>query len=228
MQQLVLNNREFPYEVEEELKSLRTNIQLCGDDKQVILFTSCQAHEGKSTATCRLAFSLADLGKKVLLIDTDLRQSVLKDNIQSGRITMGLTHYLVGQSTLEQAMYQTQNENVHLIPAGAFPPNPSELLSSKRMDTLLSEARTKYDYVLVDSAPLGLVTDAAIVAQKCDGAVLLIESGMIKYRVAQDVLKKLQNTRCPVLGVVLNKVAHRKDRYYGYGYGYGEYGKKNQ
>lgn len=227
MQQLVLNMKEFPYEVEEELKSLRTNIQLCGDDKRVILFTSCQAHEGKSTATCRLAFSLADLGKSVLLIDTDLRQSIVKERIQDGRITTGLTHYLAGQCSIEQAMYQTQNEKVHLIPAGAFPPNPSELLSSPRMDALLQEARNKYDYVLVDTAPLGLVTDAAIVAQKCDGAILLMESGAIKYRAAQDVLHKLQSTRCPVLGVVLNKVPHRKSGYYGYG-DYGDYYKKNR
>ncbi len=222
MQQLILKTKELPYDVEEEIKSLRTNIQLCGDDKRVILFTSCLANEGKSTTVRQISFSLAELGKKVLLIDTDLRKSTVKNNVQTGQIKAGLTHYLVGQSTMEQIIYQTQNEKMHIIPAGALPPNPSELLSSQRMGELMKKAREEYDYVIVDAAPLGLVTDAAIVAQKCDGAILLIESGVVKYRLAQEVLQKLNSTKCPVLGAVLNKVDRSADHYYSYAKNYSE------
>lgn len=222
MQQLILNTKELPYDIEEEIKSLRTNIQLCGADKKVILFTSCLASEGKSTTATQISFSLAELGKKVLLIDTDLRKSAMKNSVKEGNITAGLTHYLAGQNTMEQTVYQTQNEGMHIIPAGVLPPNPSELLSSQRMDELLEKARAEYDYVIVDAAPLGLVTDAAIVAQKCDGAILLMESGAIKYRLAQEVLQKLRSTKCPVLGAVLNKVDRSADHYYSYAKSYSE------
>lgn len=226
MQQLILKNKELPYDIEEEVKSLRTNIQLCGDDKRVILFTSCLANEGKSTTVRQLSFSLAELGKKVLLIDTDLRKSTIKDNVESGRITVGLTHYLVGQNTMEEIIYKTQEEGMHIIPAGVLPPNPSELLSSQRMDELMKKAREEYDYVMVDAAPLGLVTDAAVVAQKCDGAILLLESGAVKYQLAQEVLRKLQSTKCPVLGAVLNKVDRSADHYYSYAKHYSEHYKE--
>ena len=217
MQKLTLKNNELPYEVEEELKSLRTNLQLCGDDKRVILVTSCFANEGKSTTARELARSLTALGKNVLLIDSDLRKSVVKEQVESGTIGMGLTHYLIRRCPAADAIYSTNISGLYLMPAGALPPNPSELLSSQRMAELLDRARETYDYVLVDSAPLGMVTDAAIVAQHCDGAVLLIEAGTVQRRLAQEVLQKLQNTQCPVLGVVLNKVDRRQDKYYSYG-----------
>lgn len=222
MQKIVLKTKELSYDIEEEIKSLRTNIQLCGDDKRVILFTSCLASEGKSTTARAISFSLSALGKRVLLIDTDLRKSSVNESVKSGRITTGLTHYLVGQCTIDQVIYQTQCDGFDIIPAGALPPNPSELLSSQRMEELLVKSREHYDYVIADAAPLGLVTDAAIVAQRCDGVILLIESGTVKYRLAQDVLQKLKSTKCPVLGAVLNKVDRSADHYYSYAKNYSD------
>jgi Mrp family chromosome partitioning ATPase len=183
MEQIVLKQHELPYEVAEQLKTLRTNIRFCGDDKRVILITSCLSGEGKSTMSLELTRSLAELDKRVLLIDCDL----------------------------------TEEDGVYLMPAGAIPPNPSELLSSDRMARLIAMSRKSYDYVIADCAPLGMVVDAAVIAPFCDGVVLVIEAGNIPYGLAQEVAQKLKNTHCPILGAVLNKVDRESKKYYKYG-----------
>lgn len=225
MNYIGLERRELPYEIAEELKSLRTNLQFCGTDKKVLMFTSCLSGEGKSTLSLETARSFAELGKQVLLIDADLRKSVLEDRVVDGTIHHGLTHYLSGQCSLDDALYSTETDKLDVIPAGAMAPNPSELISNEAFSKLIQNSRGAYDYVIVDCAPLGMVVDAAIVAPRCDGAILVIESGTIKYRFAREVTKKLLNTSCPVLGVVLNKVDRRSGRYGKY-YGYGGYGQR--
>ena len=223
MNYIGLERRELPYEIAEELKSLRTNLQFCGKDKKVLMLTSCLSGEGKSTLSLEVARSFAELGKQVLLIDADLRKSVLDERVVDGAIRYGLSHYLSGQCSLDDAVYSTETEGLDVIPAGALAPNPSELISNEIFSKLIQNSRSAYDYVIVDCAPLGMVVDAAVVAPRCDGAVLVIESGTIKYRFAREVAKKLKNTNCPVLGVVLNKVDRRSGRYGKY-YGYGGYG----
>ena len=218
---------ELPYEINEELKLLRTNLQFCGTDKKVICITSAVASEGKSTTVLNLCRSICETGKTVLLIDADLRRSVLRAKIEKGRPTHNgdLTHYLSGLCGADEAICETQIEGLDIIFTMVTPPNPSELLGGTAMQRLLTAARKSYDYVIVDTPPLGMVVDAAVIAQYCDGSVLLISSGDVSYRVAQDVEQKLQNTKCPILGVVLNKVDHRKNgKYYGKTYGkyYGE------
>lgn len=225
MNYIGLERRELPYEIAEELKSLRTNLQFCGKDKKVLMLTSCLSGEGKSTLSLETARSFAELGKQVLLIDADLRKSVLEDRVVDGTIHYGLSHYLSGQCSLDDAVYSTETEGLDVIPAGALAPNPSELISNEIFSKLIQNSRSAYDYVIVDCAPLGMVVDAAVVAPRCDGAVLVIESGTIKYRFAREVAKKLLNTNCPVLGVVLNKVDRRSGRYGKY-YGYGGYGQR--
>ena len=218
---------ELPYEINEELKLLRTNLQFCGADKKVICITSAVASEGKSTTVLNLCRSICETGKTVLLIDADLRRSVLRSKIQRGRLLKNadLTHYLSGLCGAENAICETQIEGLDIIFTQVTPPNPSELLGGAAMERLLNAAKKSYDYVIVDTPPLGMVVDAAVIAQYCDGAILLISSGDVSYRVAQDVKQKMENTRCPILGVVLNKVDHRKNgKYYGKTYGkyYGE------
>lgn len=225
MNYIGLERRELPYEIAEELKLLRTNLQFCGKEKKVIMLTSCVSGEGKSTLSLEIARSFVELGNQVLLIDADLRKSVLEDRVVDGAIHYGLTHYLSGQCSLDSALYSTETEGLDVIPVGALAPNPSELLSNEVFTKLIQNSRGAYDYVIVDCAPLGLVVDAAIVAPRCDGSVLVLESGTIKYRFAREVVKKLQNTSCPVLGVVLNKVDRKSGRYGKY-YGYGSYGQR--
>lgn len=224
MKKVELIPEKLSYEVTEELNTLRTNIQFAGVDKKVIMITSCMSGEGKSNTAFRLACSLAELGKKVILVDADMRKSVMVRVLKRSGVGSGLSHYLSGQCTLADAIYATDVRGMHMLFAGPVPPNPTELLSSKQFENMMSKLRELYDYILVDCAPLGMVVDAAIVSQSCDASILLIEANNIKYRFAQMVKEKLEATGCPILGVVLNKVNRSKnsgyyEKYYGKYYG---------
>lgn len=236
MKQVKVNLEKSNYQITEAYKSLRTNIQFCGKDKKVIAITSCTPNEGKSSVSMQLAASLAEAGKKTLLIDADLRKSVLMGRTDtSGQEIQGLTHYLAGQSNLTDVICATEVKNFHMIYSGPFPPNPAELLGGKTFKNMLGTLRDIYDYIIVDTPPLGSVIDSAIIAGSCDGAIMVIESGAISYRFAQEVKDQLEKSNCPILGAVLNKVDMQKQSYGRYGrygkyYGkyYGEYGKSKQ
>lgn len=143
----------------------------------------------------------------------------------------GLSHFLSGQCNIADAVVATNVPKLHLLLAGPLVPNPTELLSSSRFSGMLESFRKIYDYIIIDTPPLGLVIDAAIVARQSDGAILIVESAKTKYRMAQEVKTKLEATGCSILGVVLTKVDRKKQRgyytkYYGKNYGkkgYGEY-----
>lgn len=227
MQQVALVKRELPYDVNEAMKLLRTNLQFCGKDKKVILITSTLADEGKSTISMNLCRSLAQLGSRVLLIDADMRKSVIAESmvLDAGEHP-GLSSLLSAHSGLEDVLLETDVENFHIILAGKVPPNPAELLSNNRMTKLVEICRNEYDYVIVDCPPINLVVDAAIVAPRCDGIVMVVASNNVPYRLAQSALAQMEATNTPILGVVLNMVDQRSDKYYyrkGYGY-YKKYG----
>ena len=219
------------YNMREEIKTLRTNIQFCGDDKQVILMTSCMPGEGKTETAIDLANSIAAMGKSVILLDADMRKSVMASRLKITTQVKGLSHFLSGQCTLAEAIVSTNVPKMHLLLAGPTAPNPTELLENNRFHGLIESVRKVYDYVIIDCPPLGLLIDAAIVAKEADGAVLVIEAAKTKYRFAQSVKDKLELTGIPILGVVLNKVERKRNKgyyskYYGkeYGkYGYGKY-----
>lgn len=215
------------YGVREEIKTLRTNIQFCGDDKQVIMITSCVPGEGKTTVSIDLAQSIAEMGKSVILIDSDMRKSVMASRLQIASQSKGLSHFLSGQCTLADAIVATNIPKMHLLLSGPLAPNPTELLETKRFHGMIASMREVYDYIIVDCAPLGMVIDAAIVAKECDGSIMVVESGKTKYRLTQMVKERLEHTGTPILGVVLNKVERKKQKgYYGKYYGnkkYGEY-----
>ncbi len=216
---------ELDYRANEAYKTLRTNIQFCGSDIKVITFTSCTPNEGKSSVSFNLAVSFAQTDKRVILIDADLRKSVLAGRYRVGAVEYGLTHYLSGQNELDEVMLQTDIENMDVIFAGTFGPNPAELLEHQRFQDMINILREMYDYVLIDTPPLGSVIDSAVVAQICDGAVLVIESNAISYRFAKDVKAQLEKSNCRILGAILNKVPLEKKGYYGKYYGryYGKY-----
>ena len=222
MNQVTLKLKPGDYQTEEAYRTLRTNLQFCGEEKKVIALTSCTPNEGKSTVSRQLAVSLAKSGKKTILIDSDLRKSVLMGATRpSGQKGLrGLSHYLSGQNDLQEVVYITDTPNLSILYAGPFPPNPAELLSGRRFKGMLQALRKVYDYVIVDTPPIGSVIDGAVVAGNCDGAILVIESGAISYRFAQSVQEQLERSGCPVLGVVLNKVDLHKS---GYGRYYGKY-----
>lgn len=207
------------FQLEEAYKTLRSNIQFSGSDIKVIGFTSSQPDEGKSSVSLNLAVSMAELGKKVMFIDGDLRKSVLLGRYRINKPIKGLTHYLSGLNSLNQVIYSANVDNLHLIFSGQLPPNPSELLNGKIFSDLVSDLKKEYDYIIIDTPPLGAVIDAAIVAQNCDGMVLVMESNAISYKFAQKIKEQLDKTETKTLGVVLNKVDMSDSGYYGKYYG---------
>ena len=197
------------YFMHEAFSTLRTNILFSGKDIKTIVVTSCMAHEGKTTVSFELSKSLAESGKKVLLVDADLRKSVMVTRYTKDRGITGLSHLLSGQVTAEQAICKTQVEGLNVIFAGPYPPNPTELVGSPAFKEFIDAQRDRYDYIIVDAAPLGLVIDAAVMASVCDGAVIVINAGSIKYRMAQGVKAQLQKSGCKILGVILNQVSRK-------------------
>ncbi|MCB7320740.1 CpsD/CapB family tyrosine-protein kinase [Lacrimispora sp. 210928-DFI.3.58] len=208
------------YYYEEAVKTLRTNIQFCGSSLKAIMFTSSMPDEGKSETAFALASSLASIGKQVLLMDCDIRKSVMVKRYEVKGNPNGLSQYLSGQKTLEDVLYRTDIENLDLILAGPYSPNPAELLEDQLFHTMLERAREEYDYIILDTPPMANLIDGAIVASQCDGAVLVIESGVICYRLAQRVKTQLEKSGCRILGVVLNRVGSEFENGY-----YGRYGK---
>ena len=214
--------RKKDYFYEEAIKTLRTNIQFTGKNVKIIMFTSCLPNEGKSDVAFQLAQEVGNMGKKVMLIDADIRRSVYVNRYKIKEKVNGLSQYLSGQLAKEFLIYQTNFLNVDMIFSGPMAPNPSELLEEASFSDLLKELRNTYDYIILDTPPLGSVTDAAIVAKECDGAVLVIESERVSYKLAQKVQEQLEKTGCKILGAVLNKVNIENDKYYQkYDYYYG-------
>ncbi|MGN0437092.1 MAG: CpsD/CapB family tyrosine-protein kinase [Lachnospiraceae bacterium] len=213
--------KELDFKTNEAYKTLRTNIRFSGDDVKVIALTSSVPNEGKSAVSFNLAKSLAEDEKKVLFIDADIRKSVTVVRYGVDIETKGLSHYLTGQSKLEEVIYETNVENFSIIFTGQSAPNPSELLGNQRFKDLIRYARENFDYVVIDCPPLGSVIDAAIIAQECDGAIIVIETDNASYKIVQRVKKQLEQSGCKILGAVLNKVEMGGK---GYGYGKGYYG----
>lgn len=219
MQSIVLKNVVKDYRSNEAYKTLRTNIEFSGAENKVIVLTSSTPNEGKSTVSLGLAMALAEGGKKVLFIDADLRKSVLQGRHKVTEEVKGLTHYLSGQTTRDNVIYQTQVHNLNMIFAGVVPPNPSELLGNSRFEKLIADAKSEYDYVIIDAPPLGSVIDAAVISKVCDASVLVVASRVVSYKFVRTVKEQLEKTGCPILGVVLNKVDMDKNKYYGKYYG---------
>lgn len=214
-QKVILNDpKEQNYFFEEAIKTLRTNIQFAGMDVKSITFTSCYPNEGKSNVVFQLACEIGKMGKRVLLLDADIRKSTFVSRYGVKQKVRGLSQYLSGQVNGNDIIYQTNFENLDIIFAGPMAPNPSELLEQEAFETLVRTTRNAYDYVLIDTPPIASLTDAAIIAKLSDGAILVIESELVSYRVAVKAKEQLEMTGCRMLGAVLNKVDTKKDKYY--------------
>lgn len=213
------------FRTKEAYKTLRTNLEFSGKDVKVICLTSCTPNEGKTSISFQLALSLAESGRKTILVDADMRKSVMQGRYKATREKYGLSHYLSGQATLDEVCCTTNVSDFHIIFAGPVPPNPSELLGSRNFKTMVEKLREAYDYVVIDTPPLGSVIDGAVAARECDGVVVVMEAGAVSYKFAQDVKGQLEKSGCRILGCVLNKVDMRGSAYYGKYYGkyYGRY-----
>ncbi|MFX3795191.1 tyrosine-protein kinase [Streptococcus suis] len=223
--EIARKKKELINKTEEYFNAIRTNIQLSGADIKVVGITSVQSNEGKSTTATSLALAYARSGYKTVLVDADIRNSVVSGFFKPMTKITGLTDYLAGTTDLSQGLCDTDIPNLTAIESGKVSPNPTALLQSKNFENLLATLRRYYDCVIVDCPPLGLVIDAAIIAQKCDAMVLVAEAGNVKRSSLKKVKEQLDQTGTPFLGVILNKYDIATEKYGEYG-NYGNYGKK--
>ena len=211
---------------EEYYNALRTNIQLSGDNLKVITISSVEPNEGKSTTSTNIALAFARAGYKTLLIDADIRNSVMSGVFKSRERITGLTDYLAGTQDLSHGLCETNIDDLFIIQSGS-PPNPTALLQSANFGLMIETLRKYFDYIIVDTAPIGVVIDAAIIVQKCDASILVTEAGGTKRRDIQKAKVQLEQTGIPFLGVVLNKFDVKREKYGSYGT-YGSYGKRKK
>ncbi|NOW02645.1 CpsD/CapB family tyrosine-protein kinase [Clostridium beijerinckii] len=202
--------------VSEAYKKLRTNIQYSSFDKEIktIVITSAQAAEGKSTVSGNLALSFAQIDKKVVIIDCDLRKPSIHKNFKISNLA-GLSEVITGQVALEEAV-QKYSDNLYILPSGKIPPNPSEMLSSSAMAELIEKVRDKYNIAILDSAPLEAVADAQILSAKVDGTVLVIRAQRTNKESVIEAKNFLKKVGANIIGTVLNSVETIKEKNYYY------------
>ncbi len=209
MKQVLIRQKDtLDYSGKEALNSIATNLTFVGRQMNKFLLTSCAASEGKSSLTMELMLNLAQRGNSVVMVDADLRASFTMSRLKfdtEGAVN-GLVHYLAGYCELEDIIYQTDIEGAYLIPIGDTVANPLPLLDSQDFSEMLEILGKKFDYVLVDAPPIGVVIDAAVVAKNCDGAVFVIEYGKRSKRDVSEAVSQLEQSGCPVIGCVINMV----------------------
>jgi capsular exopolysaccharide synthesis family protein len=203
--------------ISEQYRTIRTNIQFASIDKEVktLMVTSSGPGEGKSTTVANLAVVLAQQGKRVLLIDGDLRKPTVHYTFKVSNI-YGITNVLTRQTTLKDTVVTTKIPKVDVLPSGPVPPNPSELIDSKSMNDLIEEAKTLYDYVLFDTPPIIAVTDSQLLAHRVDGVILVVSSGKTQIEGAVKAKELLENANAKILGTVLNAKEMKNENYYYY------------
>lgn len=198
----------------ESYRSLRTNIQYSSIDKQVktLVVTSSNAGEGKSTVSGNLAYTFFQSGKRVLIIDCDLRKPSLhrKFNVSN---EVGLTDVLVGTSELNKVMKKI-DDNLYLLTTGTLPPNPAEIIGSNTMENFLDECKINFDYIILDTPPILPVTDSKLLAIKADATVLVVRSEISKSKHVSQAFKELEKVNANVIGTILNDVEMYSEKLY--------------
>lgn len=211
--------KEVPFAVEEAYKSLRTNLifSLPEEKCKILEITSSGQNEGKSVTAVNLAISLAKNGGKVILIDCDLRLATIAKKLKIKQ-KPGLTNLLFGlNSALDVICHHPSG--IDVIPSGDLPPNPSETLGSSRMATVLEFLKNHYDYVILDAPPVGIVTDAAVLAPKVSGIILVVRQGLTRYEEIDEAIQKLKIANGNILGFVLTDASIEKKDYSNYASG---------
>ena len=211
--------RSIPFAVVEAYKTIRTNLLYTTSQshKKSILVSSSQQGEGKSTTAVNIAITFSQLGEKVLLVDADLRLPTVHKKLRVANLD-GLSSVLVGLSNFEETV-QNVGSNFDVLTAGPIPPNPSELLSSQAMDDFISAAEKVYDRIIIDSPPLGVVTDAVALGVKTAGVVLVVRGGKTTHDQVEKSLTALKFAKSKVLGVVINGAANNNTAYKNVKYG---------
>lgn len=203
----------------ESYRTLRTNIQYSSFDKEykVIMVTSSEPGEGKSTTAGNLALCLAQGDKKVILIDCDLRKPSIHKKFKISNV-VGLSDVIVGKEELVTALHR-YNKNLVILTSGKIPPNPSEMLSSKAMTALIENLKENFDYIILDTPPVQAVTDSQILSTKADGTILVVRAEKTKKDSVENAIGLLNKVNANIIGTVLNGVDNGRNKYYYY---YGE------
>jgi len=204
--------------ISEAYRTLRTNLQFSKihDDLKLVMFTSSGPGEGKSTTAANTAVAMAQAGKRVLLVDCDLRKPV--QHRIFGKKKDGLSNLIVESLSLDQVIQSTEVPGLSLLTSGPIPPNPSELLGSAKMDDFLAVAKERFDLVILDASPVLAVTDACVLASKVDGIALVIASGKVRPEIAAKAKDLLMKAKGHILGVVLNRIEIEKEHAHYYYY----------
>ncbi|ASZ20034.1 tyrosine protein kinase [Bacillus cereus] len=204
--------------IAEQYRNIRTNVEFAAIDTNIrsLMVTSANPSEGKTTTTANLAVVFAQQGKKVLLIDAEMRKPAMHQMFQMNNI-FGLTNVLTHNDRFEKCVQQTSVDNLHFLPCGPIPPNPAELLGSNSMKELLEKVYGMYDLVILDLPPMLAVADAQIMANQCDASILVIRSEVTKKEDAVKAKGLLQSAKGKLLGVVLNDCEREENLYYYYG-----------
>lgn len=217
--------------VSEQFRTVRTNINFMAVDYDIktMAFTSANISEGKSTVTANVAITYAQAGLKTLLIDADLRRPTLHStfDVQNNR---GLTTVLTSEAdvfNLDEVVEDSGIENLSILTSGPIPPNPAELIGSKRMSTFIDLVKSHYDLVILDLAPVLEVSDTQALASNLDGVVLVVRQGKTQKPAIKRAVEMLRFAKVRILGYVMNDVSSENNGYgYGYGYGYGNENKQ--
>jgi capsular exopolysaccharide synthesis family protein len=209
----------------EAVRTVRTSVLMSALDTQhkIVVVTSSVPEEGKTTLSFNLACALGQI-KKVLLIDADLRRPKIGKLVGRETRQPGLADLVAGQAQVSQCVFFDERAGIHILPAGTVPPNPLELLSSRRFEDVVMKLREAFDIVVIDSAPLQLVSDAQVLSQFASSVIYVVKADGTPYQVAQNGIKKLRRVNAPLLGVVLNQLDIEKaEKYYGEYSGYKSY-----
>lgn len=232
MRKAVVNQlNDLDYSGIESLNTICTNLSFAGRNVKKIIFTSNIQSEGKSFMVIQILQNLARRGRRVVLVDADMRRSfmVKRYQIQVEGELLGLAHYLAGQCDLDQVVYETNLYGACVIPAGRDVSNPMALIDSEYFDDMLNQLAEEFDVVLVDAPPVGMVIDAAVMASACDGVVFIVEYNKTHVRDLLQCKHQMEQSGTPVLGCIVNKVRldtlsakkyYNKGYYKQYTYGY--------
>ncbi len=209
----------------ESFRGIRTGILFSSPDTEphIIMVTSAGPSEGKTLCTTNLAVTMAQAGSKVVIIDCDMRRPRVHKVFDLGR-DIGVSTVLIGANEIKEVIIPTTIENLSVIPCGPIPPNPSEILGSKRMVSFLEELKKEYTRIIIDTPPITAVTDAAVLSNRTDGIVVVIRAGDTPRQIVENGMAKLKAVNAHILGGVLNAVETGKDSYYYYHHYYYYYG----
>lgn len=201
----------------EAYRTLRTNIQFSSYDQEVrvITVTSSRPGEGKSTVACNMAITFAENGKKVLLVDTDLRRPTVHKKFRLPN-SLGIVNVIMNMEMISEVIHHDVTEGLDIITSGVIPPNPSELLGSKKFQRFLDEMKDQYDTIILDSPPLLAVTDAQVLTTLSDGTVVVAQHGVTKKDEIMQAKSLLEKVKGNILGVVLSQIPEEDNGYYYY------------